>query len=102
VVSSPYSLIGVADSKLFMTGLKFLSPNLLASSSVEQRLNFYSIDPSSASQGDLSLALVESTCLDVADCSAQDAIQIDEEGEKWKVVVAGIGIEVVEVSPRFA
>jgi len=84
-----------------MTGLNFLSPNLLASSSVEQRLNFYSVE-SSASQCDLSLALVESTCLDVADCSAQDAIQIDEEGEKWKVVVAGIGIEVVEVSPRFA
>ena len=84
-----------------MTGLDFLSPNLLASSSVEQRLNFYSIT-TSASPGGVSLSLVESTCLDVADCSAQDAIQIDEEGEKWKVVVAGIGIEVVEVSPRFA
>ena len=89
----------VAHSKLFVTGLNFLSPSLLASSSVGQRLNLYSIT-SSASPGNLSLALIKSTCLDVADCSAQDAIQIDEEGEKWKVVVAGIGIEVVEVLRR--
>ncbi|GAA5830671.1 hypothetical protein JCM5353_007581 [Sporobolomyces roseus] len=74
-------------------GLNFLSPNLLASSSVEQRLNLYSLN----SRSKLSLNLIQSTCLDVADCSAQDAIQIDEEGERWKVVVAGIGVEVVEV-----
>jgi len=80
-----------------LTGLNFISPNLLASSSVEQRLHFYSLNSHSA-HSKLSLDLIQSTCLDVADCSAQDAIQIDEKGEKWKVVVAGIGVEVVEVS----
>jgi len=79
-----------------LTGLNFLSPNLLASSSVEQRLNLYSL--SSSVPYNLSVNLVQSTSLDVADCSAQDAIQIDEKGERWKVVVAGIGVEVVEVS----
>ena len=97
--SPRYSLTCVAHSKLFVTGLDFLSPNLLASSSVEQRLNSYSIT-SSATPISLSLSLVKSTCLDVADCSAQDAIRIGEEGEKWKVVVAGIGVEVVEASRR--
>ncbi|GAA5960092.1 hypothetical protein JCM3765_002466, partial [Sporobolomyces pararoseus] len=78
-------------------GLDFLSLTILASSSVEQRLNFYSLDSTSSP---LSLKLVESTSLDVADCSAQDVIAVEkgDGGEEWKVVVAGIGMEVVDVS----
>ncbi|GAA5988270.1 hypothetical protein JCM5350_002837, partial [Sporobolomyces pararoseus] len=74
-------------------GLDFLSPTLLASSSVEQRLNFYSLDSTTTPPH---LQLVTSTCLDVADCSTQDVVQLERgKGEEWKVVVAGIGMEVV-------
>ncbi|GAA5988011.1 hypothetical protein JCM5350_004140, partial [Sporobolomyces pararoseus] len=77
-------------------GLDFLSPTLLASSSVEQRLNFYSLDSTTTSPH---LQLIHSTCLDVADCSAQDIVRAERgKGEEWKVLVAGIGMEVVDAS----
>ncbi|GAA6026231.1 hypothetical protein JCM11491_005164, partial [Sporobolomyces phaffii] len=80
-------------------GLDFLSPTLLALSSVEQRVNLYSVDTVSS---DPTLELVESACLDVADCSAQDAIRFEDDGpggrERWKLIIAGIGLEVVSVA----
>ncbi|GAA5968378.1 hypothetical protein JCM3765_002922 [Sporobolomyces pararoseus] len=74
-------------------GLDFLSPTLLTSSSVEQRLNVYSLD---LTPNPPNMKLVESTCLDVADCSAQDVVRLERRGEseEWKIIVAGIGIEV--------
>ncbi|GAA5871495.1 hypothetical protein JCM16303_000772 [Sporobolomyces ruberrimus] len=79
-------------------GLDFLSPTMFASSSVEQRLNIFTLDPSASAA---SVLLVHSLCLDAVDCSAQDANRIEGPGgERWRIVVAGIGIEVVEVLPR--
>ncbi|GAA5856836.1 hypothetical protein JCM9279_000846 [Rhodotorula babjevae] len=89
-------------------GLDFLSPTLLASSSVEQRLNVYTLSSYSRSAAatapGLALKLRDSTPLDVADCCAQavlhpPAAQRAAEGEEqqWKVLVAGIGVEVVDV-----
>ncbi|GAA6025839.1 hypothetical protein JCM10207_004390 [Rhodosporidiobolus poonsookiae] len=89
-------------------GLDFLSSTTLASSSVDQRLNLYSLSlpsPSSLSSDAAAstlatLQIVDSTCLDVADCSAQAVLEGDAEagGEgARRVVVAGIGVEVVEV-----
>ncbi|GAA5889454.1 hypothetical protein JCM5296_006366 [Sporobolomyces johnsonii] len=82
-------------------GLDFLSPSVLASSSVEQRLNVYAL---SGAPDSPRLALIESTCLDVADCSAQGTLQLDDsaasEGEgrrRRKVAVAGIGIQVLDL-----
>ncbi|GAA5935945.1 hypothetical protein JCM1841_006598 [Sporobolomyces salmonicolor] len=81
-------------------GLDFLSPSVLASSSVEQRLNVYALTGSPDSPR---LELIESTCLDVADCSAQGILQLDDsasgaEGRRsWKVAVAGIGIQMLEL-----
>jgi hypothetical protein len=85
---------------LCFKGLDFLSPTLLASSSVEQRLNIYSVDSTTSPP---TIALTTSTCLDVADCSAQGVNRIERRGEgakggNWKVLVAGIGIEVVELN----
>ncbi|GAA5955996.1 hypothetical protein JCM21900_002641 [Sporobolomyces salmonicolor] len=81
-------------------GLDFLSPSVLASSSVEQRLNVYALTGSLDSPR---LERIESTCLDVADCSAQGILPLGDsasggEGRRsWKVAVAGIGIQVLEL-----
>lgn len=78
-------------------GLDFLSPSLLASFSVEQRLNCYTLSSAaSLSAPTLTLKLHDSTCLDVADCSAQ-AVVAGAEGVH-RLVVAGIGAEVIDVS----
>ncbi|GAA6060735.1 hypothetical protein JCM10212_003779 [Sporobolomyces blumeae] len=100
-------------------GLNFLSPTLLASSSVEQRLNVYTLSRSSTpgqessgiARDTLDVRIADSTCLDVADCSAMDVVATSgrrqdapggeaDEGEgatSWKVAVVGIGVEVVKV-----
>lgn len=90
------------------TGLDFLSPTLLASSSVEQRLNLYSLSrrptATTTPSPKLELELCDSTPLDVADCGAQAVLhhsagELLDEGERgrWQVLVAGIGVEVVNV-----
>ncbi|GAA5915975.1 hypothetical protein JCM8208_002815 [Rhodotorula glutinis] len=92
-------------------GLDFLSPTLLASSSVEQRLNLYSLSRNGSTfnatttKPELELKLRDSTPLDIADCGAQTVLRrragegsAEDEGERWVVLVAGIGVEVVEVS----
>ncbi|GAA6044593.1 hypothetical protein JCM8097_007445, partial [Rhodosporidiobolus ruineniae] len=92
----------------------------LVSSSVEQRLNLYRLrhfDPphkpnERVPNSQLELVVWEGTTLDVADCSAQEVVSLssslrtEEAGgrrgegkaEKVKVVVAGIGAEVVELN----
>ncbi|GAA5823497.1 hypothetical protein JCM3770_004479 [Rhodotorula araucariae] len=81
-----------------VTGLAFLSPALLASSSVEQRMNLYSLRETAHA---LELRLRASTTLDVADCAAlavlPSAVGPASAGEGWNVLVAGIGVEVVDV-----
>ncbi|GAA5981470.1 hypothetical protein JCM11641_004772 [Rhodosporidiobolus odoratus] len=85
-------------------GLDCLHPTLLASSSVDQRLNLYHLSSSTSSSPDLlRLRLVDSTCLDVGDCSAQVVVptRAREEGEgEGRVAVAGIGVEVVGIDLR--
>ncbi|GAA5935540.1 tRNA (34-2'-O)-methyltransferase regulator RTT10 [Sporobolomyces koalae] len=86
----------VSVQRIDFQGLNFLASGLLASSSVEQRLNIYRV-PDELSAG--TLEIVSAACLDVADCSAQDAIKIEEsEGKRWQVIVSGIGVEVIEVT----
>lgn len=69
----------------FVAGLAFLTHTLLASSSVDQRLNLYSLAESE-------LKLVDSVLTSVADCSAMDVVR-EEESEGWRVAVVGIGLE---------
>ncbi|GAA5936970.1 hypothetical protein JCM3775_001914 [Rhodotorula graminis] len=96
-------------------GLDFLSPTILASSSAEQRLNLYSLSrkPSSSTATTtgpaLELELSDSTPLNVADCGAQAVLRrpagegSDESEEaRWQVLIAGIGVEVVEVGEACA
>lgn len=69
-----------------MAGLAFLTPTLLASSSVDQRLNLYSL-------GDNKLTLIDSVLTSVADCSAMDVAREEQSGG-WRIAVVGIGLEV--------
>lgn len=79
----------IADSS--PAGINFLSPSEFVSSSVDQRLNVYAWSPADGGK----LALVDSCCLGVADCSAMDVMQVEEGGNR--VVLVGIGTEVVDV-----
>jgi hypothetical protein len=94
-----------ADNYIYRTGLDFLPSSsssscaFLASSAVDQRLNLYSLTappPSSLSTPPpFQLKLVDSTPLEVADCGTQEVVA--SEGGRVRVVVGGIGVEVVEV-----
>ncbi|BGP17309.1 WD repeat-containing protein 6 [Rhodosporidiobolus nylandii] len=83
-------------------GLDFLAPSFLVSSSVEQRLNAYSLCLRSGASlpAPPTIQIIDSTCLDVADCSAQELLE--EKGGRRRVVVAGIGMQVVELTMEAA
>ncbi|GAA5993329.1 hypothetical protein JCM10908_001432 [Rhodotorula pacifica] len=101
-------------------GLDFLDADHLVSSSVDQRLNLYrfSCAASSADASSqpatarnpvpiaLTLEMVDSTCLDVADCSAQALVRSNNghdgcakvtEEQEDRILVVGIGAEVVSL-----
>lgn len=82
------------------TGLDLLDDQHLVSTSVDQRLNLYrfALRKSAAPhEAALSLALVDATCLDVADCSAQAVVPKSECGTGSQVLVVGIGAEFVSL-----
>lgn len=89
-------------------GLEFVHNGTgLISSSVDQRLNTYCLSSSSSRSESsdsvsISVSLADSTCLDVADCSAQAVVvpalaspQRRGDESRVGVVVVGIGAEVV-------
>lgn len=105
------------DTAFFaLPGLDFLpstsssEATYLVSSAVDQRLNIYSLaspqtsspptSNTSSSPRLLTLDLVESTCLEAADCGTQEIVIDEESGDSGevRVVVAGIGVEVVTLS----
>ncbi|SCZ89629.1 BZ3500_MvSof-1268-A1-R1_Chr9g10501 [Microbotryum saponariae] len=79
-------------------GICFLSPTLLASSAVDQRLNIWEISTDK-------LRFQSGLCLGISDCSTMDVRRvkgpsaITTREEAWEIVLAGIGIEVVEYTP---
>ncbi|KDE02506.1 hypothetical protein MVLG_06937 [Microbotryum lychnidis-dioicae p1A1 Lamole] len=79
-------------------GICFLSPTLLASSAVDQRLSIWEISTDE-------LRFQSGLCLGISDCSTMDVRRVKGPSaiatgeEAWEIVLAGIGIEVVEYTP---
>ncbi|SCV69818.1 BQ2448_1212 [Microbotryum intermedium] len=78
-------------------GICFLSPTLLASSAVDQRLNIWEVSSDE-------LRFQRGLCLGISDCSAMEARRtggpsVATREEAWEIILAGIGLEVVQYTP---
>ncbi|KAJ3158869.1 WD repeat-containing protein 6 [Geranomyces michiganensis] len=77
-----------------VTGVKFIRPRMIITTSTDQRINVFDIVQSPSDDSNYSFSCVASTFIDVADIADIDVRKL--EGDRFQVVVGGFGIQILD------